>query len=385
MSKTCVSIVGCASYDRDQVRKAVGQAIDLIGGPQRFLKTESGSNVLLKPNLVAPLSRERRATTDPEVVRAVAEIFKQAGAGEISIGDSPAVASAAMAMRRGGYSDILPDFVRQVPFKIGRKSPTTGHADLELAEVALDAPTLVNLPKLKTHAYTGMTAAVKNLFGTVIGARKAQWHLRAGKNRQLFARLIAQICYALKPALTVVDAVIAMEGNGPSNGNGREVQLIIAGEDPAAVDTVCASLLGYGPGDLPIAEQCAELGLGTVNLEDIEIYGEDLPSVAIANWQRAVIPEGQIGIGSDGIIAAFFRRALTSRPQILKQACKLCGNCAEICPPDAITMNASEKQYPQIDFSKCIRCFCCQEACPHQAITVKPGWLLRLLSICRLR
>jgi ferredoxin len=103
----------------------------------------------------------------------------------------------------------------------------------------------------------------------------------------------------------------------------------------------------------------------------------------VASFERARIGEGSIGIGIGGPLARMLKGALTSRPQISADACRLCGNCAEICPPDAISMDAAAKRYPQIDRRKCIRCFCCQEVCPHNAIAVRPGWLLRLLSVFR--
>jgi uncharacterized protein (DUF362 family)/Pyruvate/2-oxoacid:ferredoxin oxidoreductase delta subunit len=380
VSRARVSIVRCRSYQSSEVDAAVSQAIELIGGAARFIP-QSGE-LLLKPNLLGPVSREKRATTDPEVARAVAETLRTAGATKISLGDSPAVASASLVMRRNGYNGVLPEWVERVAFSAGRPHPTASHKDLELAAPALDADAIVNLPKLKTHAYMGLTLGVKNMFGTVVGARKAQWHLRAGENRALFARLIVEICYALHPALTVVDGVIGMEGNGPANGTPRELGVIIAGDDPAAVDTVIARMLGYDADDLPVLAECRRSGMGVTDLEEIELAGESLSAVAISDFQRAHISEG-IGIGIGGPLARMLKRALTNRPLIHDDLCKLCGQCAEICPPDAINMDAAAGRKPVIDRGKCIRCFCCQEICPHNAISVRAGWLLRLLSLFR--
>ncbi len=380
MSRARVSIVRCPSYDRSEVSAAVSRAIELIGGAARFIP-DSGK-LLLKPNLLGPVSREKRAATDPEVARAVAETLRAAGATTISLGDSPAVASASLVMRRTGYNQVLPEWVKQVAFSAGRPCPTASHRDLELAAPALDADAIVNIPKLKTHAYMGLTLGVKNMFGTVVGARKAQWHLRAGENRELFARLIVEICYALRPALTVVDGVIGMEGNGPANGTPRELRVIVAGDDPAAVDAIIARMLGYETEDLPVLAECRRSGMGVTDLNEIELLGESLNTVAISDFKRAHISEG-IGIGIRGPIARMLKRALTNRPLIHEDLCRLCGQCAQICPPDAIEMDAAAGRKPVIDRRECIRCFCCQEVCPHNAISVKPGWLLRLLSVFR--
>jgi uncharacterized protein (DUF362 family)/Pyruvate/2-oxoacid:ferredoxin oxidoreductase delta subunit len=371
-----VALVRCRSYERPEVHAAVAAAIGLLGGAARFLPP-SGTT-LLKPNLVGPLPRSRRATTDPEVVRAVAEVLREAGAVSLAVGDSPGVGPAALVMRTSGYAGILPDWLTPEPFANGRPCPTASHRDIELAVPALDAAAIVNIPKLKTHAYMGLTVAVKNMFGAVVGARKAQWHLRAGENRRMFARLLVEICYALRPVLTVVDGVIAMEGNGPSNGTPREVGLIIAGDDPAAVDAVAGRLLGYSREEVLTQAECAAAGAGTTDIGQIEVLGENLDAVAVKDWKRAAFTEGSMGIFVRGPLARLLKGALTSRPEISLPACRLCGNCAEICPPRAITMDASARRFPVIDRSGCIRCFCCQEACPHGAISVRPGWLLRL-------
>jgi uncharacterized protein (DUF362 family)/Pyruvate/2-oxoacid:ferredoxin oxidoreductase delta subunit len=355
--------------------------VELIGGIGRFLP-ESGT-VLLKPNLVGPLSRQRRATTDPEVVRAVAELFRAAGAERLAVGDSPAVGTAGIVMKRSGYGEVLPEWLERVAFRESRPHPTASHQDLKLAGEVLDAGTLVNLPKIKTHGYMGLTLAVKNLFGAVIGPRKAHWHLRAGENRELFARLLAEICYALRPALTVVDGVIAMEGNGPSNGTPRETGLIVAGDDPAAVDVVLCEILGFRPEEVLTLGACAAIGRGVTEMLEIDLRGETVEEVRVDGFRRARLAEDSIGIWVRGPLARFLKRALTSRPRIEGEACKLCGNCAEICPPKAITMDAAAGVVPVIDAAKCIRCFCCQEACPHNAISVRAGWLLRLLSLFR--
>ncbi len=382
MSKARVSIVRCQSYDRSEVSAAVSRAVELVGGAAQFIP-ESGA-VLIKPNLLGPVSREKRAATDPEVARAVAETLREAGARTVSLGDSPAVASASLVMRRNGYNEVLPDWVERVAFSEGRPCPTASHKDLELAVRALEADAIVNVPKLKTHAYMGLTLAVKNLFGTVVGARKAQWHLRAGENRELFARLVVEICYALRPRLTVVDGVIGMEGNGPANGIPRELGVILAGDDPAAVDTVIARMLGYDNSDLPVQAELQRSATGVTDLGEITVLGEEIAAVAVNNFQRAHISEG-IGIGIRGPIARLLKGALTNRPLIHADPCRLCGQCAEICPPDAIEMDAAAGKKPAIDRGKCIRCFCCQEVCPHNAISVRPGWLLRLLSVFRNR
>jgi len=431
-----VSIVRCRSYDRAEVHDAVARAVELIGGaglvgqvgpagtgtgspeqsegsgscprngaadtphPDPLPQGERGKTggVLLKPNLLSASSRESRVCTDPEVVRATAEALRAAGANDIAVGDSPGYGSAARAMQKCGYDAVVPEWVRRVEFDAGRKHPTAGHPDLELAAAALDAGLLVNLPKIKAHAYMGLTLAVKNFFGCVLGTKKAQWHLRAGENPALFARLIVEIAYSFRPGLTVVDGIIAMEGNGPGSGDPRALGMILAGDDPAAVDAVICRLLGFPPEKLPTLAAARELGLGQPEFGKVEVLGERVEAVAITGFRPAASSPGAQGIGLPRPLHRLLKSALTCRPEIDPELCQLCARCAEICPPKAIAMEKRGQEPfvqstpegpfrqkvpdpfspPAIDRARCIRCFCCQEVCPAKAISVKRGWLLRL-------
>ncbi len=120
---------------------------------------------------------------------------------------------------------------------------------IRLARAYYEADKIINLPKLKTHEMMTMTCAVKNLFGAVIGTEKAGWHLKAGSSRELFARLLLEIYQLKKPTLNIVDAIDAMEGNGPANGDPIKLGLLIAGVNPVAVDVIAGRLAGI-PADL---------------------------------------------------------------------------------------------------------------------------------------
>jgi ferredoxin len=279
-------------------------------------------------------------------------------------------------MRKCGMEDALPGWLERVEFSESRRCPTASHPSLELAAAALDAGALVNLPKLKTHAYTGLTLAVKNLFGCVTGTKKAQWHLRAGENPELFAKLLVEIAYSFPPGLIVVDGVVGMEGNGPGSGDPRALGLLVAGDDPTAVDAVIARIAGFPEEAVPTLAAARRAGLGQPDLERIEVLGERLADVAVKDFRPAAADTG-IGVGIPRVLRGVLRGALTGRPVIDANLCRLCGRCAEACPPKAIAMDAARKAYPRIDRARCIRCFCCQEMCPHRAITVRQGWLRR--------
>jgi uncharacterized protein (DUF362 family)/Pyruvate/2-oxoacid:ferredoxin oxidoreductase delta subunit len=376
VSRARVSIVRCGSYERSEVKAAVRRAVELIGGAERFLPEAGG--VLLKPNLLWASARERRVCTDPEVVRAAAELLRDAGAREISAGDSPGMGPGTKVMRRCGWDGVVPDWLRRVDFESGRPHPSPTHPDLELAAAALDAGLLVNLPKVKTHAYMGLTLAVKNLFGCVVGTRKARWHLRAGENRELFARLLVEIACSFRPGLVIVDGVIGMEGNGPGSGRPRDLGLIVSGDNPSAVDAVLCRIVGFEPAAVPTLAAARDLAAGSTELSEIEVLGESIEDVAVPQFLPAASNASRLGVGIPWPLKSLLRSALTSRPRVNPDLCQRCARCAEMCPPKAITMDAAAAGLPRIDSAACIRCFCCQEVCPHGAITARPGWLQRL-------
>jgi len=196
---------------------------------------------------------------------------------------------------------------------------------ITLARAYWEADKVINLPKLKTHEMMTMTCAVKNLFGAVVGAEKAGWHLKAGASREQFARLLLEIYLLKKPVLNIVDAIVAMEGNGPGSGDPLQVGALIAGENPVALDMVAGRLAG-------------------------------IP----AKFLNTIL-----------------KRQLTSFPVADKQRCVLCGICRDACPPLAIEIKNSALT---VDHGRCIRCWCCRELCPHDAMLLRRGMLLKVVS-----
>ncbi|NIQ10345.1 MAG: DUF362 domain-containing protein, partial [Gammaproteobacteria bacterium] len=109
---------------------------------------------------------------------------------------------------------------------------------LEIAREALEADVIINLPKLKTHQMMGYTGAVKNMFGLVVGMRKVRLHLQAGTDKAFFALMLLELAERFIPALSIMDAVVGMEGNGPGNGDPVQLGALLASASPLALDTV---------------------------------------------------------------------------------------------------------------------------------------------------
>lgn len=376
---TTVSIVKCADYDREKVHAAVKRAVDLVGGIGAFVKP--GDRVLLKPNLLKGRPPEAAVTTHPEVVRAVIRLVRDAG-GEVMVADSPGMGDLRRVCEKAGILDVIEEEGAALP---ASEEPVQVRSHgrfqrFEISRWAHDADAIINLPKLKTHGMTTLTGAVKNLFGCVPGKRKVQWHFNTGVNHDLFMRMLVELCALLKPRLTIMDAVIGMEGNGPGSGDPRPIGVVIAGRDPVAVDAVSSKLVGVAPERLPIIRAAAAAGIGETRLEKISILGEPLSGAAVRHFRLP--PRSHLEWKLPEWARRSLKNAFTTRPVIDNAACIQCGICQGHCPQGAIETKGARLE---IRYRNCIRCFCCQEFCPQGAITVGRGWGLKLIGFGRRR
>ncbi len=376
--KTKVSIIKCHSYDEAEVTGSVSKAIELIGGISNFIKPSS--TVLVKPNLLATKSRDSRVTTDPAVVGAVLGLIKDHGATPV-VGDSPGIGSAEAAATKSGIMDEVKKhsakFVElSTPINIAN-SKGKRFKKFVIAEEALEADFIINVPKLKTHAQMFLTMGIKNIFGCIPGKRKAQWHFSAGIDTSAFADMLIDLALLMKPALTVMDAVISMEGNGPASGDAKETGLIMASESPFSIDVVGCKVLGIHPKDLPVIKRALKAGIEESKEDNIEVVGERIEDVKISDFKFPPLVSPNFADKLPAPISKLLRNTLTSRPSIDTGKCMLCNVCVAACPTETITIENQSKIV--IDYDGCIRCFCCQEMCPHRAIDITEGLLKRII------
>jgi len=369
-----VSIEKLDSYDRVKVKEAVIRLLAPLGGMARFV--HPGERVLIKPNLLAGKPVEAAVTTHPELVRAVIELVQGAG-GIALVGDSPGVGSGRKVAERCGVLQVVTETGAEfVPFE--EALPVAGSGTFrrfELARPYLEADRLINLPKLKTHEMMTLTCAVKNLFGAVVGTQKAAWHLKAGADKELFAQMLLEVYRLREPDLNIVDAVVAMEGNGPGSGDPCRFGVLLAGDNAVAVDVVAAELAGI-PKELLYVENAARrLKLPGGTRSGIECLGEPLDRLGCPSLRLPHLSDVQFGL--PGFLKNRLRNQLTSRPEAIDGSCELCGICVRACPPGAIAVAGGRLRF---DYRRCIRCLCCRELCPHAALKLKDGWLLGLLK-----
>ncbi|MHC1697384.1 MAG: DUF362 domain-containing protein [Geobacteraceae bacterium] len=363
-------------YTREVVRNAMVRLLAPLGGLAAFV--QPGERVLLKPNMLSAKSAAAAVTTHPEVVRAVIELVREAGAIPF-VGDSPGIGSLQRVAEKCGILQVLEETGTElVEFTESVQVAGTGlFKRFDLAKPYLEADRVINLPKLKTHGMMTMTCAVKNLFGAVVGAGKIAWHLRAGEDRDLFAQMLLEIYQLRKPDLNIVDAITAMEGDGPSGGDPRQAGLLIAGENAVSVDVVAAEILGIPKKLLYLERVAAKLEIVGVERSAIHLSGYSLDDAHIPDFKLPPLSDVQFGLPR--FLSRHIRHYFTAYPFPLPRKCKLCGICRDACPPGAMEIRNGSLE---IDYPRCIRCFCCRELCPEHALGVREGRLLRIIKKC---
>lgn len=361
-------------YEREEVKQGMRRLLSPLGGMAAFVKP--GETVLLKPNLLAAKRPDEAVTTHPEVLRAVLELVLEAG-GIPLVGDSPGVGGLARVAEKSGLSAVVRETgAKLVEFVDPVEVPNAGlFKRIALAKPYLEADRVINLPKLKTHGMMTMTCAVKNLFGAVVGTEKAAWHLRAGEDRELFARILLEIYLLRKPDLNIVDAIVAMEGDGPGSGDPRQVGLLLAGVNPVAVDVVAAELLGIPERLLFLEHAARKMGIDGAARDGMTVAGCTVAEARVAGFRLPPTTDVQWGIPR--FLARRIRNLVTSYPVPDTDRCERCGICRDACPPGVIEM---DDRGLRIDYGRCIRCFCCRELCPKGAMGVKEGMILRMIK-----
>ncbi len=274
MPKPTVTLIRCADYSERKIAEAIVRQFEVLGGVEKFVR--SGDTVLLKPNFIAPRRRRFATQTDPAVIVETARLLKDFGARPF-VGDSPAWGNVFGCVKALKLEEPLRKL--SVPIKqldkprwcrVGKSNTKVG-----ISSVALDADVIINMPKFKTHQQVVATFAVKNMFGCVVGKRKALWHFTKGKRERDFCEFLIDIFNYLKPAMTIIDGVVAMDGRGPIRGRGRPLGWIIGGTEPMALETICCKLVNIKTEELPILKTARQMGLPCPDEDSIEILGDD--------------------------------------------------------------------------------------------------------------
>ncbi len=373
-SKTIVALKACAGYDEAAVQAAIDEIFALCGGIEAFVKP--GDRVLIKLNLLMKRTPDQATTTHPAVAKAIVRAVQQAGATAI-LADSPG-GPYTRGHLRGIYDACGMTAVAEETgcilnddFSVTTRYLEAGKAarKLDLIGVLDHVDAVITVGKLKTHGLTTMTGCVKNLYGTIPGTTKVEYHARY-QDVSLFSNMLLDICAAVKPCFAILDAVVGMEGEGPSGGRPRAIGALIGGPNPHAVDAVGARLIGLEPRQVTTLEAAQRRAL----LPAYMLEGDPIEPLIVRDFE---IPMG-LRRGSWVRLMNKLPQALRPRPVFTHRKCDGCGTCARACPAKAIAMDSARR--PHVDVKACIRCYCCQELCPKNDVEVRRNPIFALLK-----
>lgn len=376
--KTPVSIVELKTYEDKEARRALLELLAPLGG---LIWVREGMKIGIKVNLVRGIGPETACCTHPVLVKELARLLAERGA-IVTVGDSPGgpfekpflesvYKGSGINIVRDASAELNYDFeVEEINFPEGivlKKVP--------LCSWLLKQDAVINFAKLKTHGLTGLTAAVKNLYGAVPGIRKTELHYSFPKIDE-FCNMLIDINECLKPTMSIIDACMCMEGNGPTSGEPRYMGALLASKNQYFLDLVAARLINLQNREAATVFYQIERGLSPESEDELNIIGdykkfiiEDFKTLSIGN-------EARLFAGKSIILNYLAEKLLSPRPRVDKDACIGCGLCADHCPMDTIEIkNKKAKIYPK----NCIRCFCCQEFCPRAAISSERSPLAKLL------
>jgi uncharacterized protein (DUF362 family)/Pyruvate/2-oxoacid:ferredoxin oxidoreductase delta subunit len=351
--------------------------LELLGSSGRFFAR--GMNVFVKINHLAPQATPDRAVcTHPLFVREVLRLLLNHGV-RAMVGDD---------VNSGRGDEFLTTGFRRVCEELGVPLVNlreTGFVEIPLrgavlesifiGRPVLEADAVLNLPKLKTHSFTLFTGAVKNMFGAIPSGLRLEYHRRFLRN-DVFSQMLVDVCAAAPPHLTIMDAVVGMEGEGPSSGVPKKVGLIISGRDPVAVDAVASRVAGHDPLSIFTTSIADARGLGVGDLRRIDILGEKIQDVEVKDFRPSVRATGMFSRWLPSFIYAHISGQLILTPEVIRKKCAGCLECIKICPAKTIHEVAGKAW---VDETGCIHCLCCHEVCIHRSFRLRHRPLGRLL------
>ena len=386
--KTNVYVVKCESYEKADEK--INELLNLMGGMSQFAK--KGEKITLKANLLGAVPPEKAVSTHPSIVAAVGKLAKKEGAVPL-IADSPGSgylyneATLKKLYKTCGMYDAAEQAGIEVNMDTGYERVSFPQGKLmkqiDVIKPITQADAVINICKMKTHLFMHMTGAVKNHFGIIPGLSKVGFHAKLF-DKERFADMLLDLSLYVAPRLTIMDAVLAMEGEGPgASGTPRHVGLLLASTSDLALDVVAGEIMGLPFDHNPVLMAAKRREVSPYKIEDVNIIGGELSSLKISDYKFPSTVKGfSKTVEKNLFVRNMLKSALTKYPVAAKGRCTGCGMCAAACPQKMITMVTQKgKKKADINLKDCIRCYCCHELCPHKAIDIKSRFIYKALRI----
>jgi uncharacterized protein (DUF362 family)/NAD-dependent dihydropyrimidine dehydrogenase PreA subunit len=364
--RALVAAAKAQNYNLDELVPAVRQSLELIGGLSTIVKP--GDKVFIKINhLPPPSSPERGIVTHPIFTEAVIVLLKE-NCVEITVGDDIEESGGDGFLISGYHAmcerqNVKLVYLREAGFA---EQACNGKIlkNLYVSKIVLEADIIINLPKVKTHSLTVFTGGIKNMYGVIPSGLRRRFHGQYLKSDD-FCQMLVDIYALVKPQLTIIDGITAMEGEGPGSGKTRTLGLVLASRDTVALDAVCGEIIGLKPADVLTTRYAGERGLGIGDLSRIDIVGEKFEDLAVNDFKLPVtFTRAAMNRAPHGPVK-YILEQISPRPRVKKKNCTACGKCVKACPTGAATIVGENAA---IDAKRCIRCMCCHEVCRFNAI-----------------
>ena len=382
-----VAVNKCSTYDYTTVYNTLKTQFESIIGDKCFFENK---NVAIKPNLLMKATPDKNVTTHPIVMEAVINIVKEYSPKSVTIAESPG----------GPYTKAALEIIYKASGMIAVADKCNVSLNYDTSSLQISNPggkvckvfdiispianadIIVDVCKIKTHSLTTMSAAVKNLFGTIPGIEKFEMHTRF-KDLDIFEKMLADLCImhcARKPILSIADGIMGMEGNGPSGGESRNFGLLLTSLNPFNLDIAISSILGVEK-QIGYLEDGKNAGVCGASSAELHIIGEPLNDCRVQNLKLPDTKSLTILKKLPTIFGGRVNKFFEPRP-VISNKCVGCGECARSCPAKTIEIvNTSKgKKVAKINNSKCIKCYCCQELCPINAVKVKKNPIFLLIK-----
>lgn len=384
--KNTVSVRSIDTYDEAKIAEILREQMQTLGFDEAFFQNK---RVVIKPNLVMKKAPDAAATTHPAVLSALLTVLKEKGVSPM-IAESPGglynrqrlegvyrmCGISEVAERHGVMLNYDTDAV-YVPFPNG-KTVKQFHVIRPIAE----ADIVIDLCKLKSHGLTKMSAAIKNFFGVIPGVEKFEMHATFPDYRD-FGGMICDLCQMLceqKKIIAITDAIVGMEGDGPTSGTPRKIGALFMSENPFASDVVGETILGFAD-TVPIVREAVSRGLCPSDVSGVTLLGDDIRPLLISDFVEPETAENRATSALSFFSSGKWGRFFMPRPKALPDKCRGCGECVASCPQHTIELVQSHgKKIAKIRHANCIRCYCCQELCPFAAIQIKKNLIIKIAS-----